>query len=142
MSVVAWLGLAPVGHVLVRWEPDEPLRSALPGVPAIESLWVKPEHQSQGIASRLMHHAEHLARERGCERVALGVGLENERARRLYERRGYREAGIENCRVEWPYLDERGEERTEGETCMHLVKTLVGAPGGEPAGKRPDPPLN
>lgn len=134
--MVAWLGPAPVGHVLVRWEPDEPLRSALPGVPAIESLWVKPEHQSQGIGSRLMDRAEHLARERGCEWVALGVGVENERARRLYERRGYREAGIENCRVEWPYLDERGEERTEGETCTHLVKTLAGDRAAKRLGKR------
>ncbi len=125
MSLVAWLATAPVGHVLVRWEPDEPLRSALPGVPAIESLWVKPEHQSQGIGSRLMERAEDLVRERGRDRVALGVGIENGRARRLYEHRGYRDAGIENCRVEWAYLDEHGKERTQGETCTHLVKTLV-----------------
>ncbi len=123
--MVAWLGTAPVGHVLVRWEPEEPLRSAVPGIPAIESLWVKPEHQSQGIGSRLMEHAEDLARERGHDRVALGVGIENARARRLYGERGYREAGIEKRWVEWAYLDERGEERTEGETCTYLVRTLT-----------------
>ncbi len=72
-----------------------------------------------------MERAEELARERGCDRVALGVGIENARARRLYEHRGYREAGIENCRVEWAYIDEQGEERTEGETCAHLLKTLL-----------------
>jgi ribosomal protein S18 acetylase RimI-like enzyme len=123
--MVAWLGLTPVGHVLIRWEPEDPLRSALPGIPAIESLWVKPEHQSQGIGSRLMERAEDVARERGYDRVTLGVGIDNERARRLYDRRGYREAGIERCHVEWPYLDERGEERTGGEICTYLVRTLT-----------------
>jgi ribosomal protein S18 acetylase RimI-like enzyme len=135
VSIVAWLGTVPVGHVLVRWQPDEPLRSALPGIPAIESLWVKPGHESQGIGSRLMDRAEDLARERGYDRVALGVGIENGRARRLYEHRGYREAGIERSRVEWPYLDERGEERTEGETCTYLVRTLTRDDAPESAGE-------
>ncbi|MDQ3870424.1 MAG: hypothetical protein M3301_02265, partial [Chloroflexota bacterium] len=43
--------------------------------------------------------------------------------------------GSRTGRVEWAYIDEHGEERTEGETCTHLVKTLV-RPGARAAGER------
>lgn len=53
---------------------------------------VDPDRQGHGLGRRLLDHAENYAQERGCTKIQLWVGSENERALRIYRQRGYREA--------------------------------------------------
>jgi ribosomal protein S18 acetylase RimI-like enzyme len=50
-----------------------------------------PEHRGRGIGSRLLALAEDHARAKGYDKLSLLVFEQNEAAKRLYERNGYRE---------------------------------------------------
>ena len=52
------------------------------------ALAVDPAHRGAGIGSLLLDHAEKTATESGARRMALDVAVNNDGARRLYERRG------------------------------------------------------
>ncbi len=121
--LIAWLGDEPVGHVLVRWQTDTPKYAALPrGVPVLEWLGVAERHRNRGIGTALMGAAEELARSRGHDGLVLSVGVDNHGARRLYQRRGYREMGLEPQYLSWTYIDPDGVERTEGEYVTWMLK--------------------
>ena len=55
----------------------------------IEQLAVLPERRSQGIGKKLIEFVESQALAKGLKRVTLDVEIENEAARRLYERMGF-----------------------------------------------------
>ncbi|GFZ27161.1 GNAT family N-acetyltransferase [Lactobacillus corticis] len=55
----------------------------------LDSLAVHPDHWGQHVASRLMDFGEKMAKEKGYQKVSLNVDLENPRAIRLYEHKGY-----------------------------------------------------
>lgn len=65
---------------------DEPAR---PGVATITLLAVAPESRGQGAGGALLGTVEAEVRARGLHRLALHV-IENNPARRLYERHGFR----------------------------------------------------
>jgi hypothetical protein len=67
--------------------------------------------------------AERLAAARGHERMSLSVGEAGE-ARRLYERLGYRDAGVPPVRVEGTIVI-RGEPLEVDDTLVYLVKPLA-----------------
>lgn len=52
----------------------------------VANVGVHPDHQRQGIASQLMRASMDAIRQRGGRRAVLQVDLDNEGARRLYER--------------------------------------------------------
>ena len=54
----------------------------------IQAVAVDPANRGEGIGSKLLDHAERLASDAGARRLALDVDVENDAARRLYERRG------------------------------------------------------
>jgi GNAT superfamily N-acetyltransferase len=89
--LVAWLEGRPAGEVFLEFEPaTEPeVRRQLPGVPRLDHLEVLGPLWGQGIGTALIGAAEDSARQLGHQRIALGVGLDNPKARRLYERLGY-----------------------------------------------------
>jgi GNAT superfamily N-acetyltransferase len=124
--LVAWLAGLPVGHALVRWEgaEAEPMHSRLAGCPDVEDLFVVPGLRSGGIGSQLLDAAERLVGDRGCDRIGMSVDVANVRARELYERRGYRDAGLGTFVVGGTWVDRDGSERTWAETCIHLVKPM------------------
>jgi ribosomal protein S18 acetylase RimI-like enzyme len=75
-----------------------------PGKPddafVVSELHVHPEHRGAGIGSRLLRHAEELARTHGHLQIALDTYTTNP-ARRLYERSGYETvAGTFDARFE------------------------------------------
>lgn len=125
--LIAWQDGVPVGHLELRWAGTARREVArlLAGVPVLSDIQVHPDWQSRGIGSRLMEEAERLAAERGYARVGLSVATDNPRARALYERRGYRDAGIGQYQSTWLYLDDAGQERWHEETCVYLVKDLA-----------------
>jgi ribosomal protein S18 acetylase RimI-like enzyme len=55
------------------------------------SIALVPDHRGQGTGSRLLKLAEDTAIEKGFKKTSLIVFDQNEGARRLYERKGYRE---------------------------------------------------
>ncbi|WP_018752964.1 GNAT family N-acetyltransferase [Paenibacillus sanguinis] len=55
----------------------------------IGTLATLPESRGLGIGTKLLRHAEGIAREQGYKKMSLTVKQKNEPARRLYERMGY-----------------------------------------------------
>jgi GNAT superfamily N-acetyltransferase len=91
--LIAFRDAVPVGHVYLWLEPahEYEIRAELPGVPLLNRLAVSLPHRNQGIGSALLGNAERQLRTMGHQRVALGVGIDNADAIRLYRRHGYRE---------------------------------------------------
>jgi ribosomal protein S18 acetylase RimI-like enzyme len=127
VCLIAWLEGRPVGHVLMRWKGTwtEPMASQLQNCPHLSALVVDPEHRSRGIGTQLMEMAEDLARRRGYTQIGLSVSTDNDRARALYARRGYRDAGFGVCRKRRRYLDENRREQFYEEECVYLVKPIL-----------------
>lgn len=123
---VAWLGDLPVGHGLLKWEgsEDEPIASGLDRCPNVEDLFVIPDQRSRGIGSQLLGRAERLAVRHGFPQIGLSVAVDNPRARSLYERRGYKDAGFSQYETRWSYLDREGRERQVRDLSYYLVKRL------------------
>lgn len=79
------------------WEVDgvivgSVVLSAAPSTPSgltLSRLHVHPDHQGQGIGGRLHDHVLAAAAERGASAINLWVLEANERARTIYERRGW-----------------------------------------------------
>lgn len=76
--------------------PEGALEGACKGEIAFRSahvseLWVNADLRGRGLGRKLLAEAEALAKERGCDRLHLET--RNPKARRLYERLGYRVFG-------------------------------------------------
>jgi GNAT superfamily N-acetyltransferase len=124
--LVAWLEGRPVGEVFLECEPaTEPeVRRHLPGVPRLDHLEVAGPFWGRGIGTALILAAEDSARQLGHERIALGVGLDNLKARRLYERLGYADWGHGTVVGTWVEHPDDGPPVTLSEVCDMLVKRL------------------
>ncbi len=125
--LVAWSGARPVGYGLIHWPGPRAasVAGALGGIPEIYRLFVHESERARGVGSRLLCELEALARGRGLAQVGLGVGISNPRARALYERVGYTEAGVGSYDDVWFYLD-GSETRVEvRDRCHFLVKPLT-----------------
>lgn len=59
----------------------------------LRQLYLLPEARGTGVAQALMDWALAEARDRGAQDVYLTVWIDNHRARRFYERYGFREVG-------------------------------------------------
>jgi GNAT superfamily N-acetyltransferase len=127
--LVAWADSEPVAYALVRWEgpADEWMRERGVRGPYVEGLSVRSDLWSHGIGTAIMLEAEQRTAARGYAHIGLAVGRDNERARRLYERLGYRESGLGDFDVSWTFIDSAGNEGIEGEMCTYLVKSLTEA---------------
>ncbi|NUM53677.1 MAG: GNAT family N-acetyltransferase [Candidatus Hydrogenedentes bacterium] len=73
---------------------------AAPGIGFVLQVVVRPEAQGQGIGTQLMREIAQCFRDAGLSRVALGVTNDNP-ARRLYERLGFRKIMPVNAYVWW-----------------------------------------
>jgi GNAT superfamily N-acetyltransferase len=124
--LVAWLEGRPVGEVFLECAPaNEPeVRRHLPGVPRLDHLEVPGPLWGQGIGTALIGAAEDTARQLGHERIALGVGLDNPKARRLYGRLGYADWGHGTVVGTWVEHPDDGPPVTLSETWSVLVKRL------------------
>jgi len=56
----------------------------------LAALAVDEKVRGEGIGGTILNHAINMARQRGCKRVVLDVALDNPRARKLYERIGFK----------------------------------------------------
>lgn len=116
----------PVGHGELLWGGcrDDAVRAEYPDCPELNGLSVFPaELQGQGIGTAIVRAAEDRARDRGLQRIGLGVGDDNPRAARLYERLGYA-ASIDYVDV-YDYVDAAGCQQVAEDPCRFMVKDLV-----------------
>jgi ribosomal protein S18 acetylase RimI-like enzyme len=90
----------------------------------VQDLFVVPRRRGEGIASELSRAAERLARERGHARISLGFSIDNDVARRLYEKLGYRDAGFPPERHLGTIVI-RGREVDLDDTVIYVVKDLA-----------------
>ena len=71
----------------------------------INNLAVRPEYRGRGYGSALLTHALHDGQREGAPRATLEVRRSNEAARRLYERFGFRVAGVRRDYYSHPVED-------------------------------------
>jgi GNAT superfamily N-acetyltransferase len=123
--LLAWANDVPIGHSFVKWPGDLSSRQARAKRCAeVEDLFVVPEERNRGIGTALLISSEVAARAEGHDLIGLAVALDNEGARRLYARHGYRDAGQGVFTLRWTSLDDDGIERTWREQCTYLMKRL------------------
>lgn len=114
LMVVADLNGFPVGQVWVDVIPTD--------YAYLYALRVMEPLQGTGIGTRLIASAEALARGHSYRQIQLAVEKTNTRARRLYERLGYR---IFSQRVDvWSYTDQHGETHWVQEDVYGMRKML------------------
>lgn len=65
-----------------------------PGRFLLDGIVVRAEARGHGIGAALIERVAGLARERGASELRLDVAIGNDRARALYERRGFRVVGM------------------------------------------------
>jgi ribosomal protein S18 acetylase RimI-like enzyme len=61
---------------------------------AVKELFVKEGFRGQGYGTRLLEKAEEVAEERGKDYLMVSAEWENEGARKLYERMGFKEKKV------------------------------------------------
>jgi ribosomal protein S18 acetylase RimI-like enzyme len=94
------------------FRPLQELENLAPATWYVNVLAVYPEHRGRGLGSGLLALAERIAADLGSSGLSIIVSDANAGARRLYERRGYREAaarpmvkeGWENAGRNWVLL--------------------------------------
>ncbi|MBD0292750.1 MAG: GNAT family N-acetyltransferase [Jiangellaceae bacterium] len=124
--LIAWSGDEPVGHLNLRWTGSDhaAVRGRIPLMPDVNGLGVRPELQSRGIGTALIHQAEELVRQRGYSALGLAVSVDNARARALYERLGYRPWSHGEYDTGFMDEDASGRETWFADRCVYLVKEL------------------
>ena len=125
--LIAWDQDLPVGHALLKWggAEEQHIASALEGsCPDVEDLLVLAAYRSRGVGTQMLQAAELLVRERGFRCLGLSVDVRNPRAQALYERLGFRDAGLGPHDERGEYVDRDGQVTTWEETCIYLIKTL------------------
>ena len=80
---LAVAGGIPIGVVAGVGRPSA-------GERGLGAMWVTPAWRSHGVAALLVGAVIDWARDEGCARVGLWVPADNARARRFYERQGFR----------------------------------------------------
>ena len=110
--------------LLVAWDGDRPVGAGqldLRGdVPELRNLRVDAAERGRGIGTAIVRAAEERV---APGRLAVGVGLDNPRARALYERLGYRGTG-ETTTTTYAYVDDAGVTRQATETDETLARDL------------------
>lgn len=126
LYLVAWLGAAPAGHLLLVWagSADEPMASQLTDCAEIQDFVVRPDLRSHGIGRQLLAVAEGCARQRALRCLGLYVGLENPRARAFYARVGFADAGFGTLPLRWLSRGTDGESHWHEEEAVYLIKEL------------------
>jgi RimJ/RimL family protein N-acetyltransferase len=89
LTLLAWQDERPVGLLMLNGYTDSPMFRYRQWA-EILALYVDPEVQGGLLAYRFVKIARRWARENGFERIQLYVTSANERARRFYQKAGFR----------------------------------------------------
>jgi len=110
---------APVGEPVAKMRVDY---ASEDDTGVFSQLATMGQLQGLGIATVLIAPGEQRVRARGLAFAALGVVDDNPRARRLYERLGYRASGRQQA--SWEYEDDAGVVRLHETTLTILRRRL------------------
>jgi GNAT superfamily N-acetyltransferase len=125
---VAWSGGELAGWVFLVF-PEHASERALGGA-QLSDLQVAAPYRGTGLGRALLDAAELAARDAGWDTIGLCVTVsnpDNELARSVYLRRGYRDSGQGEFHDGYHYHDAAGIRRYHGEPHVYLVKRLSGA---------------
>jgi len=119
LVVVAALRHFPVGQAAIHWlgKPTHP------HIPDIQSVRVIEALQGQGIGSQLLEQCVSLVRQQRHPQVSLAVAVDNNGAKRLYERHGFQITG-EPYHDKWSYTDAKGQTVHVDELVTDMMKDL------------------
>jgi RimJ/RimL family protein N-acetyltransferase len=87
-------------------------------------VFVREDRRRQGLGAAVTLAAEQAVRTRGSTRISLGTSVDNEAARRLYEKLGYRDSGLEPERVRGTIMIRSGPLEVD-DILIYLVKDLA-----------------
>ena len=124
--LIAFVDSQPVGHLNILWQgrADAALNRHLKNCPELNAIGVIPQYQSQGIGAKLINLAEQMVKSSGFDKVGLGVGIDNPRAKQLYERLGYRDWGHGTLTDSGTIKDGNGQRVTFPGEMFYLIKDL------------------
>jgi len=125
---VAWSGDEPAGWVFLV-NPEHASDRALGGA-QLSDLQVAARYRGAGPGRALLDASEQAARDAGWNTIGLSVTVsnpDNELARSIYHRRGYRDSGQGEFHDGYHYHDAAGVRRYHGEQHVYLVKRLNSA---------------
>lgn len=111
----AWHGPVPVGTGVLDLHATY--------LPEMKNLFVDPARRGQGVGTALCTWFEEKAGSAGFGHIYLAVGRDNDRARDLYIRVGYRPIG-ESSSVTYDYIDDHGSTKTVTEVTDYYRKPL------------------
>lgn len=125
LYLIAWEDERAVGQVSLFWRPMNDPYAMLADCPWIVDLLVHPQRRSRGTGTALLGACEEAARAHGATRIGLGVAVSNVGARALYDRLGYREAGLGEHLMTGMSQDASGQTHIWEDLVAYLVKPLV-----------------
>ncbi len=122
LMLVADYNRFPVGQLFVHRKREQP--PPFDGRPRVYfySLRVLDMFQGLGIGTHLLEEAEALVSTEGAQVAVIAAAKDNPRARKLYERLGYRVIGEDAGN--WSYIDHRDRVQYVQEPCWVLEKLL------------------
>lgn len=87
------------------------------------SFRIKPAYRSAGLGAKMLATVEADLKQRHFRRITLNVAKENQRARRMYERNGFKVIAHEpGC---WSYIDHEGNHHRVEEPAWRMEKQIV-----------------
>lgn len=128
--LTAWDGQRPIGYVFVRWPGRNgglTEQAAALGCVELGDLFVAEAARGHGAGRALMEAAEALVLARGFTLVGGEVTVANPHtdvARGLYERMGYRDAGLGEFVSGYTYWDADGRAHRDEERYRYITKQL------------------
>lgn len=121
--LIADVNRFPVGQVFMQMSNPSDLLVAPSKRAYLYSLRVMEAFQGMGIGSALVQHCETMLREYRYAAMSIAAAKENPRARRLYERLGFKVFAEDPGR--WHYVDHEGKTKHVSEPCWLMEKLLT-----------------
>lgn len=111
-----------IGQVFLTQKDPNPAIGMRSRYLFLSSFRVKPEFRDIGLGSRLLDICEREARSRHIREICLNCSADNNRARRFYEKHGFRI--IRRDEGNWNYVNDEGYVVTEHQSAFMMKKTL------------------
>jgi len=123
-DVIMWVVDLPdyglIGQLFIQLYGPKQIQTSKTKYAYIYGFRIRPDFRGKGIGRRLLKSVESDLERRGFKHISLNVARDNDAAKRLYEREGYRvvapEPGI------WSYLDDKGRRRFVNEPAWRMEK--------------------
>lgn len=116
-------------NLLLDGADEQIVKDEIGIIPMVNALGVNDSHRKQGIATKLMDVCENYVRLHTDlpQKIVLGVEVENEVARNMYEKLGYtylQIAGEATYESSWPEINEDGKRVMYVTRCLLMEKDL------------------